>query len=340
MGFALAIMQGQVTYQVRNRSAWFWTPRIIALYIAYRIASFLLSKLRVSQLTRRSVLITGCDSGFGLLTTHRLSRKGVKVFAACLTEEGVQKLSKSPNVTPFLMDVTSPESVQKGFEFIQPKCPNGLWGVINNAGVLRSGALEIMPISHWQLQMYVNVMGIAIVTRTFFPLLLKAKGRVVNIASVAGRLGTPGTSGYNASKFAVEGLSDAWRREFKLWGIKVIIIEPGIMKTPLWDVPMKEAEFDGLWNSLNEEQKARYGRDFFLDAEKKSKELIQKLGGNPAQVVNALDNAVTSKYPKTRYVVGSDAVIWIGLSYLPVPVADFFLSKLMKSATPACFKKK
>lgn len=333
-------MQGQVTYQVRNRSAWFWTPRIIALYIAYRVASFLLSKLRVSQLTRRSVLITGCDSGFGLLTTHRLSRKGVKVFAACLTEEGVQKLSKSPNVTPFLMDVTNPESVQKAFEFIQPKCPNGLWGVINNAGVLRSGALEIMPISHWQLQMNVNVLGIAIVTRTFFPLLLKAKGRVVNIASVAGRFATAGTSGYNASKFAVEGLSDSWRREFKIWGIKVILIEPGIMKTPLWDVPMKEAEFDGVWNSLTEDQQKRYGKDYFVQTEKTAKDLIRKLGGDPQLVVNALDDAITCRYPNTRYTVGKDAVLWVGLSYLPVPVADFLISKVMKSPPPACFQRK
>merc|ERR1712137_276321 len=298
------------------------------------------SRMKIHHLTQRSVLITGCDSGFGLQTTHQLSRKGMKVFAACLTQDGVDNLANTKNVTPFLMNVTNEESVQAGFELVQKQCPKGLWAVINNAGVLRSGALEVMPISSWKLQLDVNVLGIAIVTRTFFPLLLKAKGRVVNIASVAGRLATPGTSGYNASKFAVEGLSDAWRREFKIWGIKVILIEPGIMKTPLWDVPMKEAEFDGLWNSLNEEQKARYGRDFFLDAEKKSKELIQKLGGNPAQVVNALDNAVTSKYPKTRYTVGKDAVIWVGLSYLPVPVADFLISKLMKSPPPACFQRK
>jgi NAD(P)-dependent dehydrogenase (short-subunit alcohol dehydrogenase family) len=142
--------------------------------------------------------------------------------------------------------------------------------------------------------------------------LRQAKGRVINVASVAGRLGTPGTSSYNASKFAVEGLSDAWRRELAIWGIKFIIIgmssmrlqvigaawrsldddvvvlrciEPGIMKTPLWDQPFKDAETDAIWATLTPEQQVVYGREYFAECYNAGKDLVNMIGGNPRDVV-------------------------------------------------------
>ena len=161
-----------------------------------------------------------------------------------------------------------------------------------------------------------------------------------NIASVAGRFATPSTSGYNASKYAVEGLSDSWRRELSMWGIKVILIEPGIMKTPLWDVPFTEASIDLVWNSLNNEQKERFGRDFFIEAEKTGRELIKKFGGDPKQVVDVLEQTIVAKWPHSRYAVGLDSFIWIGLSYFPSFISDALLPFIMKPIVPKALQKK
>jgi len=319
---------------IRKRVQSLTLKKLAVIYVLYRVIKYILSRRKLASLRTRPVLITGCDTGFGLLTTQRFSLRGIPVFAACLTEEGVKRLAHTPFVTPFLMDVTKEESVAAAYELVANKAPNGLWAIINNAGVLRSGAFEFTPISHWRIQLDVNVMGIAITTKTFFPLLFKTKGRIINIASVAGRTATPGTSAYNASKFAVEGLSDALRRELKIWGIKVILVEPGVMNTNLWDSTKLETQVDFMWKSITKEQQERYGREFFVQTEKSASLLINKLAGNPKQVVDVLEHAVTAVSPKIRYPVGLDSYIWVGLSYLPTSVADFLITKLIMRSPP------
>lgn|SRR3990167_4550492 len=305
-----------------------------------KIFYIVLSYVRVDY-KNKAVLITGCDSGFGLLTTKKLASKGVQVFSACLTEQGVEELKKESNVIPFLMDVTNEKSVAEAYEFVKSKVPKeGLWALINNAGVLRSGELEFMSLDYWRLQINVNVMGIAITTKQFLPLIRQAKGRIINVASIAGRFSTPATSAYNASKYAVEGLSDSWRRELSIWGVKVILIEPGIMKTPLWDVPISEVVVDKLWSTLTPDQQERYGKEYFIECEKSAKELIKSVGGNPNQVVTALENAVCSKYPNTRYVLGLDTYLWLFLTYLPTLLSDAIIPLVLRAPTPAALKKK
>jgi len=294
----------------------------------------------VANLRARAVLITGCDSGFGRATALQLVKKHqVKVFAGCLTESGLKSLETecaSPlRLTPFLLDVTNEESVKNAFTLVRDNLKGqGLWALINNAGVLRSGILECCPISDWELQYQVNVIGIARTSKRFLPLIRKAKGRIINIASVAGRLATPGVSSYNASKFAVEGLSDAWRRELARWGVKVIIIEPGIMKTNLWDNPLSPAIINSWLEELDVSEKSLYSEEYFTKEHRKGIKLVSKVGGDPQQVVDVLVNCVRLKSVKSRYNVGLDSHIFLFLASLPTCISDWLVSKLMKADIP------
>lgn len=239
------------------------------------------------------------------------------------------------------MDVTSPQSVKAGVEFVsqslRPK--QGLWGLVNNAGVLRGGAFECTPLSDWQLQFNVNVLGMASVTQAFLPLLRKEKGRIINISSVAGRFAFPGTCSYSASKFAVQGFSDSLRRELAMWGVKVIIIEPGVMRTPLWDVPFDKKRMQESMAGIPKDIFDLYGDEFFERSFDASKEMISKLSNDPQLVVDVLEEALTTKYPLTRYSIGKDTYLWFFLAYAPTWLSDFLLTLDKKKPIPAALKK-
>jgi len=289
----------------------------------------------------KAVLITGCDSGFGKALTQQLSAKGVPVFAACLTEHGKKDLEKVKNVQAFIMDVTKQEAVKAGVEFVTKNLKTGqvLWGLINNAGVLRGGSIECTSMNDFNLQLEVNVIGMARVTQLFLPLLRKSKGRIVNISSVAGRFAFPGTCAYSASKFAVQGFSDSLRREMAIWGIKVIIVEPGVMRTPLWDVPFDKKKMLENLKEFPEEVIATYGTDYFEKGYNASKEMIAKLASDPQLVVDVLDEAVTTQFPLTRYSVGKDIPLWFFLAYIPTWLSDFLLSLDPSQPRPAALIK-
>jgi len=296
-----------------------------------------------AELKGKSVLITGCDTGFGRMTAQKLDTEGdFQVFAACLTQKGVDELkeSGSPNLVPVLLDVTSESSIKAAVEIINEKSPDGLWAIVNNAGLLRGGLLETTTYQDWKLTFEVNVFGMAMITKALIPSLRKVKNsRVVNISSIAGRTAMAATSAYSASKFAVQALSDSLRRELHDWGIQVVIIQPGIMKTPLYDTPF-EKTVDQLWDQYPEDAKEAYGKEFVAKSFQKSKDLVTKIAGDPNQVVDALCSVVKAKTPPHRKSVGKDAPFWILLSFLPSSVGDFILKSLNKGNVPLGLQKK
>lgn len=316
---------------------------LVAVIAAFHwLCRFASRSFRLSHLRDRAVLITGCDSGFGKALTKQLSSKGITVFAACLTEQGKKDLSNVKNVNAFLMDVTSQQSVKDGFSYVskQLKPKQGLWGLVNNAGVLRGGVHECTPHSDFQLQLNVNVLGMAYVTQTFLPLLRLSKGRIINISSVAGRFAFPGTCAYSASKFAVQGFSDSLRRELAVWGVKVIIVEPGIMRTPLWDVPFdKKKMLDGV-KEIPEDIINLYGMEYFEKSYEASKEMVSKLSSDPQLVVDVLEEALTTSYPLTRYSIGKDTYLWFFLAYAPTWFSDLLLRLDPNKPVPAALKGK
>ncbi|KAJ9435648.1 3 beta-hydroxysteroid dehydrogenase dhs-16 [Diplonema papillatum] len=191
--------------------------------------------------------VTGTDSGFGKEAVARLADKKCNVFAGHFMKESAAMLSAlGTTVVPVALDVTSDASVKSAAEAIEKRLAESggsLGGLVNNAGLLfQNGPSEWTPVANWQKMYDVNVLGMVRVTNSVLPLLRKAEGRIVNTASIAGRTGLPTQTAYCASKWAVEGYSEALRREVHVWGITVHIVEPGVfLQTDLY-----KTYYDGL----------------------------------------------------------------------------------------------
>ncbi|KAF6113448.1 dehydrogenase/reductase 9 [Phyllostomus discolor] len=287
-------------------------------------------QLKISDITDKYIFITGCDKGFGNLAARTFDQKGFRVIAACLTESGATalKAETSERLHTVLLDVTDPENVKQTAQWVKRQVgEKGLWGLINNAGVL--GVLaptDWLTVEHYREPVEVNLFGLINVTLNMLSLVKKARGRIINVSSIGGRLAFGG-GGYTPSKYAVEGFNDCLRRDMKAFGVHVSCIEPGWFKTELAD-PVKTAEKKlALWKHLSPDVKRQYGEGYIEKS-------LDKMKGTSFEntdlspVVECMDHALTSLFPKTRYTAGKDAkTFWIPLSHMPAVLQDFLLLK-------------
>jgi NAD(P)-dependent dehydrogenase (short-subunit alcohol dehydrogenase family) len=173
-----------------------------------------------------NVLVTGASSGIGEATALRLARAGWDVLAGVRREEDAERL-RGLGVEPVLLDVTDPAAVAAlDLERLD--------GLVNNAGIALALPLELLPLDELRRVLEVNVVGQLAVTQAVLPAVRAARGRVVNVGSIAGRSSLPFLGAYAASKFALEAVTDALRVELRPWGIRVAIVEPGSIATPIW----------------------------------------------------------------------------------------------------------
>ncbi len=181
-----------------------------------------------------AVLVTGASTGIGRATGLYLQARGFRVFASVRRETDAADLS---GATPVLLDVENAESIRAAADAVGAALEDGaLQGLVNNAGIAVSGPLEFLEMSDLRHQFEVNLFGQVAVTRAFLPLLRRAKnGRIVNMSSISGRITAPLLGPYSMSKFALEAFSDALRRELSPFGLSVSVVEPGAIKTPIWD---------------------------------------------------------------------------------------------------------
>ncbi|XP_063285769.1 retinol dehydrogenase 7-like [Pelobates fuscus] len=290
--------------------------------------------LKVKDVCEKHIFITGCDTGFGNLLAQRLYRKGFIVIAACLTEKGSQELKActSSSLRTVILNVTNPRSIDNAVAYVATETGNkGLFGLVNNAGrAIPIGPTDWMDIEDFHRVLDVNLIGLIEVTLKFLPLIKKARGRIVNVASVMGRLAFGG-GGYCLSKCGVESFSDSLRRDMQYFGVKVSIIEPGFFKTGVTSLEIIEKDLNRLWNRLTPEVKRLYGEKYF---EKYVK--VQRLSMNTfcdadiSKVTNCMEHALTARYPRTRYGAGWDAkFFWLPLSYAPAIVADVMLKLIL-----------
>lgn len=292
--------------------------------------------LRVDGSERKHVFITGCDSGFGNLLARQLDRKGFHVMAACLTEKGAADLSAatSARLKSLVLDVTDSSSIGRAVQFVSGEVgERGLWGLVNNAGrSIPIGPPEWMQLEDFTKVLDVNLIGVIDVTLQFLPLLKKGRGRVVNVASILGRLSLIG-GGYCLSKFGVEAFSDSLRINMQPFGISVSIIEPGFFKTNVTRLDLIEADLSRLWSRLPQPVKDSYGPTYF-DEYLKAQDFSMGLLCSPdiSKVTRCMEHALTARFPRSRYAAGWDAkLLWIPLSYLPSFVSDFFIGVLLPS---------
>src|SRR5215468_1069540 len=190
--------------------------------------------------TERAVVVTGAAGGIGFATSRLLRERGFRVFGTLLESEDSTRLEQI-GATPVRLEVTNAASVQQASRSILDQLGSApLAGLVNNAGIADGGPLELLDIGAVRHVFEVNVLGLIAITQPFLPKLRESKGRIVNMSSVSGRLAVPFLAPYCASKFAVEAISDSLRRELYPFGVHVVVIQPAVVRTAIWDKAAKQ----------------------------------------------------------------------------------------------------
>ncbi|NWV91135.1 RDH16 dehydrogenase, partial [Machaerirhynchus nigripectus] len=303
--------------------------------VAVLLALFLLRRWHrerqtVPGLSEKHVLITGCDSGFGNLLARQLDARGLRVLAACLTEAGAAQLraAASSRLQTVLLDVTSSKNIADVTAWVRERVGDGgLWGLVNNAGIaIPTAPNEWLTKEDFVKVLDVNLVGLVEVTLSLLPLVRRARGRVVNVASVMGRVSFFG-GGYCISKYGVEAFSDSLRLEMRNFGVKVCVIEPGYFKTMITNTENLEKNFLSSWQKLPEEIKSSYGEGYLRQMVAALKVLQKGYNSDLSLVTNCMEHALTSLHPRTRYSAGLDAkLLYLPLSYLPSALSDALLT--------------
>lgn len=267
----------------------------------------------------RSVLVTGASTGIGRATALRLDSSGWRVFAGVRREEDAASLRAegSDLLAPLILDVTDAEQIAAAAERTERESEGGLNGLVNNAGVAVPGPLETVPLEDLRHQLEVNLLAYVAVTQAMLPQIRRAEGRLVFLSSIGGRIAFPFGGPYHASKFATEAIGDVFRRELRPWGLKVSIIEPGSIDTPIWERGQRKAE--------DVEAKAPRTNLLYGAAIEKFRKVIEdtaERGIPPEKVAKAISHALESKHPRARYLVGLDAKVQARLQPL-VPTSVF-----------------
>ena len=280
----------------------------------------------MESLTNKSntVLVTGTSSGIGRGLCQALIEKGYKVFGTVRNRKDATELNKEfgKNLDALLVDVTDEKQVVKAKERVQNYL-NGkpLTALINNAGIATLGPVEFLPTSDFKKQIDTKILGTFLCTKIFLPLLgtdsdlIGNPGRIVNISSIlGGKIGSPFMSGYCASKHAVEAFSESLRRELKPYGIKVIIVAPGSVSTPIWKEVKKQKD-------QNKYNKTKYGISF-----KKILNSLESFDRNSLsmnQLTSIIIKSIEIKNPKIRYNPTKDPIqkLW---PYIPKKIMDSF----------------
>ncbi|XP_062975825.1 retinol dehydrogenase 7-like [Elgaria multicarinata webbii] len=304
---------------------WLYLAALLGFYFLRR---WYRERQTVENLREKYVFITGCSSGFGNKLARQLDARGLHVLAACRTQKGAEQLktASSERLKTTILDVTSTESVAAATAWVKSCIGNkGLWGLVNNAGIASPGCPnQWLTKDDFAKVINVNLLGLIDVTLHLLPLVKQAKGRVVNVASVMGRLACTG-GGYSPSKFGVEAFSDSLRRELLPFRVQVSIVEPGFFLTPI--VQKIDEDFNTLWSRVPSDIREIYGKQYFDDF-RKLFQLFRKSSSKDLRLVtDCIEHALTSCYPRTRYSPGWDAkLFYIPVSYLPTAVADYVLN--------------
>jgi NAD(P)-dependent dehydrogenase (short-subunit alcohol dehydrogenase family) len=278
---------------------------------------------------QRSIVVTGASTGIGWGITKVLLANGFQVFGSVRREEDARRLREQfgTGFVPTLMEITDEAAVRRAAEEVSERLAGTtLFGLVNNAGIAVPGPLLYQPLDQFRRQLEVNVTGQLVVTQAFAPLLgtdpnrSGDPGRIVNITSTSGKIGSPFLGAYTASKHALEGLSESLRRELTPFGIKTVIVAPGPVRTAIWDKAEQE--------DLSPYRDTVYGsalenfRRYSVDAGRK--------GLPPERLGEVVLVALTTARPKTRYVaVPRRLTDWTIPSLLPASLIDSVIEKQM-----------
>lgn len=281
-----------------------------------------------------AVLVTGASSGMGKACALRLAQAGYTVFAGVRKERDAQMLQRegSSNLIPVILDVTNDQTIAEAFRIIHNRVGDaGLAGLVNNAGIGVTAPMELVPLDELRHQFDVNVIGQVAVTQAFLPLIRAARGRIITVGSVGGKITLPYGGPLCSSKYAIESINDALRMELRPWGIHVVLVAPGSIHTPAVDKLVSDSE--AMVSTFSPEGKARYAASYmgFVRAFLK----LEEEGVGPEVMAETVYRALTARHPKTRYPVGpkSRLLAFLG-TWLPGGILDVVRTRLFKVFTP------
>jgi len=277
------------------------------------------------------VLITGASSGIGQSCALLLDQAGFRVFAGVRTDEAAFRLRNqaSPRLVPIKLDITDTHQIDHALELVsaalEPTEP--LAGLINNAGIVVAGPLEHLPIALLRRQLNVNLVGQIAVSAAFLPLLRRGGGRIINIGSDGGWFAAPFLGAYSASKFAMEAVTDALRREIAPWSIRVVLVEPGCVETPVWD--KTAVETDRLMADFPESARRRYGERY-----RRGHALLEfgrRHAMEPQRIARVVLHALECERPAIRYLAGMDCrALALAVRLVPDCIIDRAIALFMR----------
>jgi NAD(P)-dependent dehydrogenase (short-subunit alcohol dehydrogenase family) len=266
------------------------------------------------------VLITGCSTGIGRATAGRLLRAGLRVYATARRVDAIADL-RALGATTLALDVTDEESMRAAVEQVEREA--GAVGVlVNNAGYSQSGAIETVPMEEVRRQFETNVFGLVRMSQLVLPRMRqRGYGRIVNLSSMGGRLTFPGAGIYHATKHAVEAISDALRFEVAGFGVKVVVVEPGLIRTEFAETAGRSVQAeDGPYAAFNAGVVSTT-HDVYERAP------FARLGGEPDEVAAAIERTIRRRNPPTRVRVTPSADLFLaGRRLLPDRAWDRMLA--------------
>ena len=252
------------------------------------------------------VFITGTSTGIGAASALLLAEKGFRVFAGVRKEIDGDALARrsSGELTPVQIEITDDSSIFRAAETVEKAVgARGLFGLVNNAGIVKPGPLEFQPMADFRRQLEVNLVGQVAVTQAFLPLIRRGSGRIVNVGSIGGHLVLPLHGAYSASKFAMEAVSDALRLELRQWRIPVSHIDPGATETAIFGKTL--AAIDEIEKALHDRGHTQYDGQITG-----IRSLVEKTAADAAPVEDlskTVAKALTARKPKSRYLAGHGA---------------------------------
>src|SRR6201992_82270 len=284
-----------------------------------------------SPARRELIVVTGASTGMGAATAKELARRGFHVLAGVRRDVDADAL-RTEGIEPQILDITVDSDVAAIVDRVA-RDPLGrpLRALVNNAGISVNAPVEVLPIAEWRRQFEVNLFGHVAMIQALLPSLRRSSGTVVNISSVGGKVALPTYPAYAGTKFALEALSDSMRREVNHLGVKVVVVEPGAVKTEMAQRGVATAERRKA--AMTADQLERYGD--LIDAMSNLARSCDTDGVPAERAAKVIANAATAPRPRTRYTVGRDAALLARLS--PV-ISDRFLDRVVRLILRPHFK--
>ena len=278
----------------------------------------------------KSIVITGTSTGIGYACSKHFIEKGYKVFGSVRNDNDANRVSNElgSNFVPLMIDVTDETAVKESVKVVENQIGDQkLSGLINNAGLGVMGTIQSLSAEQFKYQFDVNVLGVFHCCQAYLDLLGADKnrkgdpGKIINISSVSGEIGMPFMSAYNMSKFGLEGFSEGIRRELLMYGIDVVVIAPGPVKTPIWNKLMQKNEAKRYDNSDYRESVSKLMR---------MSENMEKAGVEASVIAERAFSVIENIKNKTRYRIDPTRMQNIMLQLFPKRVADRMIAKRMK----------